>query len=154
MFCLSWERWIISMRRRWETASYAFKMSNVMAIVLRGSCCWLKPVTTLAEIWKSASVWSRAERREFQEPLRWLGGVAAPGSLMPGRAVTSGGRRRSCFEGRSISWCPCIEDWGYDWVLPNFRDVNSGNWEVEELRQKGHAVQFLMVKAEHGEPIN
>ena len=36
------ERWIISMRRRWETVSNAFEMSTEMAMVLLGGLRWLK----------------------------------------------------------------------------------------------------------------
>ena len=52
-----------------------------------------------------------------------------------------------------VSWLPCLQNRDYEGVLPNCGDVNSGNWEVEELSQKGQAVFTKMAEVEHGEPI-
>ena len=35
---------------------------------------------------------------------------------------------------------PCLQNRNDDRVLPDCRDVDSGDWEVEELRQEGQAV--------------
>ena len=42
---------------------------------------------------------------------------------------------------------------GLDGVLPNWRDINSTNWEVEELRQEGQDVLTQMAEVEHCEPV-
>ena len=91
------ERWIISIRRRWETVSNAFEMSTAMAIVPLGDLGWLKPETTLAEMGSrprrgSALVWSRAGRSVYPVPPRCMGRGTAPLFSLPGRAVRWGGR--------------------------------------------------------------
>ena len=48
---------------------------------------------------------------------------------------------------------PCLKDWDNDGVLPDSRDVNSGNREVEELCQEGQVMQTSVAEVEHGEPI-
>ena len=77
------DRWIISMRRRWETVSNAFEISTTMAMVLLGGLRWLKPETTLAEMG------SRAEAVEclFLKPC-WKEQVPSA-STMAGRMSRS-----------------------------------------------------------------
>ena len=49
-----------------------------------------------------------------------------------------------------VSWVPCLQNRDYDGVLPNCRDVNSRNWEVEELCQEGQSVLTKMAVEESG----
>ena len=51
-----------------------------------------------------------------------------------------------------VSCLPCLQNRDYDGVFPNCRDVNSGNWKVEELYREGQAMLTQMAEVEHGEP--
>ena len=77
------ERWIISMRRRWETVSNDFEMSTAMAMVLIGGLRWLKPDTTLAEMG------SRAEAVEGLDLKPCWEGRVPSASTMAGRMSRS-----------------------------------------------------------------
>ena len=129
-------------------------MSTAIAIVLAWGLRWLKPETTISEMGNRARAvegvpWLRAvlrvactqclhEGRE-EEPLQyfhcraeqWYGAVGAT----------------------LVSWLPCIQNWYYEGVFPNYRDVNSINWEVEELPQQGQVVLTKMAEVEHCEPV-
>ena len=125
-------------------------MSTAMAIVLQGGLHWLKPEAILAE------VGSRAEEVEclglklcwegqYPVPPWWMGGGAAPIPSLQGRAERYGGRRAPGL----LSPMPSRS--GLRGISSNCRDVYSGKWEVEELRQEGQAVLTEMVEVEHGE---
>ena len=58
---------------------------------------------------------------------------------------------KPCWEGCVPS--ASIMEWDYEGVLPNCRDDNFGNWEVEELRQERQAVLTKVAEVGHGEPI-
>ena len=49
-----------------------------------------------------------------------------------------------------VSGLSCLQDQYYEGVLPNCRDVNSGNWEVEKLRQ---AVLNKIAEVEHNDHV-
>ena len=101
---MSQERWIISMRRWWETVSNSFEMSTAMAIVLLRFLCWLKPETTLAEMGSRAeAVECLALNLYWEEggvcpaPPQWTGGFrteVVPIFSLPGRAMRRGGRSK------------------------------------------------------------
>ena len=47
----------------------------------------------------------------------------------------------------------CLQDQDYDGALRDCSDVNSGDREVEELRQEGQAMRTKMAEGKHGKPI-
>ena len=144
------ERWIISMRRRWETVSNAFEMSTAMAMVLLEGLRWLKPETTLAEMG------SRAKAAECLglKPC-WKGRVPSAstmaGRMSRSRIFTAG--QSSEIRAALLAELPCLQDRDYDGALPDCRNINSGDREVEELRQEGQAMRTKMAEVKHGEPI-
>ena len=127
-------------------------MPTAMAIVLLEGFCWLKPETSLAELGSrvvevechdSKPCW----KNKFLNPLRRSRGGAAPRSLLPSRGARLDGRNGTILKASLFQY------WDDHGVLLICQDVNSGNRDVEELRQEGYAARSQATKVEHGELV-
>ena len=130
-------------------------MSTALTIVLLGFVffCWKKtrshPSRNWEQSWGGGVLWFEAV----------LGGASAQ-RLHDGREenlfqdLRCRAKQQDSVVGAALFYgLPCFQDWYYDGVLPNCRGVDSGNWEVKELRQEGQPVLPQMAEVENSEPI-